>query len=43
MRKDEIELLDSIDKLTVNQFYLLDLPKTPQQAFLHLYAHRVLV
>jgi hypothetical protein len=42
MRKDELELLDNIDKLTLNQIYLLETPHSPQQEFLHLFAHRIL-
>jgi hypothetical protein len=42
MRKDELELLDNIDKVTINQIYLLETPHTPQQDFLHLFAHRIL-
>lgn len=43
MRKDELELLENIDKLTLNQIYLLETPRTPQQDFLHLFGHRTLV
>jgi hypothetical protein len=43
MRKDEAELLDNIDKLTISQYYLLERPHSPQQQFLHLFAHRTLV
>ena len=43
MRKDELELLNKIDRLTISQLYLLEAPHSPQQHFLHLFAHRTLV
>lgn len=43
MRKDEVELLGSIERIEKNQLYLLESPKTPQQVFLHLFAHRHLL
>lgn len=43
MRKQEIELLDHIEKVEKNQIYLMETPKTPQQQFLHLFAHRHLL
>lgn len=43
MRKDELELLNNIEKLTISQIYLLETPHSPQQHFLHLFAHRTLV
>lgn len=43
MRKDEVDLLHNINSLTTNQLPLLEAPQTPQQQFLHLFAHRVLV
>ena len=43
MRKQEIDLLDQIEKVEKNQIYLMENPKTPQQQFLHLFAHRHLL
>ncbi len=43
MRKDEVEHLHNIHALATNQTPLLELPQSPQQQFLHLFAHRHLI
>lgn len=43
MLKEDLALLSNISTIEKNQIYLLDAPKTPQQNFLHLFAHRHLL
>ena len=43
MRRDEFELLQDVEALQTNQIYLMEPPATPQQQFLHLFAHRHLL
>jgi hypothetical protein len=38
-----VELLHNIHALATNQIPLLEVPHSPQQQFLHLFAHRLLV